>query len=65
MTFVRSRSPCLDTVIGLVGELEAEGDDGHQAAGGGALFAVGEEEVGAAGGAEVDGVDVLGTEAGG
>jgi len=29
------------------------------------LFAVGEEEVGSAGGAEVDGVDVLGAEAGG
>jgi len=43
--------------------LGAEGDYGHQAAGGGALFAVGEEEVGAAGGAEVDGVDVLGAEA--
>ena len=28
------------------------------------MFAVGEEEVGAAGGAEVDGVDVLGAEAG-
>jgi len=31
----------------------------------GALFAIGEEEVGAAGGAEVDGVDILGAEAGG
>ena len=29
------------------------------------MFAVGEEEVGAAGGAEVDGVDVLEAEAGG
>ena len=45
--------------------LGAESDDGHKAAGGGALFAVGEEEVGATGGAEVDGVYVLGAEAGG
>ena len=44
--------------------LGAEGDYGHKAAGGGALFAVGEEEVGVAGGAEVDGVDILGAEAG-
>ena len=45
--------------------LGAEGNYRHQAAGGGALFAVGEEEVGVAGGAEVDGVDVLGAEASG
>jgi hypothetical protein len=38
----------------------AEGDYGHKAAGLGTLFAVGEEETGVAGGAEVDGVNVLG-----
>jgi hypothetical protein len=39
---------------------EPDGDDGHKATGGGALFAVGEEEVGVAGGAEVDSEDVFG-----
>jgi len=43
----------------------AEGDNGHEATGGGALFAVGEEEVRAAGGAEVDSMDVLGAQASG
>lgn len=36
-----------------------EGDGGHEAAGGGALFAVGEEKIGAASGTKVDGVNVL------
>ena len=44
--------------------LGPDADDGHQAAGGGAFLAVGEEEVWAAGGTEVDGVDILGAEAG-
>ena len=48
--------------VGLAG---AEADDGEQAAGLGALFAVAEEEVGVAGGAEVADEDVLGAEAGG
>ena len=43
----------------------AECDYGHEAAGGGALFAVGEEKVGVAGSAEVDGMDVWGAEVGG
>jgi len=43
----------------------AEADDGEEAAGLGALFAVAEEEAGAAGGAEVACKDVLGAEAGG
>ena len=48
--------------VGLEG---AEADDGEDAAGLGALFAVAEEEVRAAGGAEVADEDVLGAEAGG
>ena len=59
------------TAVGVLGHADggyrgsgAEGDDGHEAAGGGAFLAVGEEEVWAASGAEVDGVDVLGTETG-
>jgi hypothetical protein len=38
----------------------AEADDGEVAAGLGALFAVAEEEIGAAGGAEVAEEDILG-----
>lgn len=67
------KSRGLKTAATAVGELGylgggfggsgAEGDDGHVAARGGALLAVGEEEVRAASGAEVDGVDVLGAEA--
>ena len=48
--------------VGLKG---AEADDGEEATGLGALFAVAEEEIGAAGGAEVADEDVLGAEAGG
>jgi len=44
---------------------EAEADDGEVAAGLGALFAVAEEEIGLAGGAEVADEDILGAEAGG
>ena len=43
----------------------ADADDGEEAAGLGALFAVAEEEIGAAGGAEIADEDILGTEAGG
>jgi len=43
----------------------ADSDDGKEAAALGTLFAVAEEEVGAAGGAEVAREDVLGAEAGG
>lgn len=49
----------------VCGASGAEGNYGHEAAGLGALFAVGEEEVGAAGSAQVDGMDVLGAQAGG
>lgn len=42
-----------------------EGDGGHLAAGGGVLFAIGEEEIGAAGGTEIADEDVLRAEAGG
>ena len=50
--------------VGLKGA-EAEADDGEEATGLGALFAVAEEEVRAAGRAEVADEDVLGAEAGG
>ncbi len=43
----------------------AEADDGEEAAGLGALFAVAEEEIGVAGGTKVADENVLGTEAGG
>jgi len=44
--------------------LRTEADDGHEAAAFGAFFAVAEEEVAAAGGAEIADEDVGGAEAG-
>lgn len=55
----------LKSVPHLCAKLRTEGDGGHEAAGGGTFFAVGEEEVGATGGAEIDGVNVLRAETGG
>jgi len=52
-------SPCIG------GKLRPDADDGHEAAALGALFAVAEEEVGAAGGAEIADEDILGAKAGG
>jgi len=66
-TVVEGMAGYMDKWRGVVRALGSwtEGDGGHEAAGGGALFAVGEEEVGVAGGAEVDGVDVFWPQAGG